>query len=81
MSATRAVTATIPITGLTNAADYVVTVRINRYTAGGGSYIDFVYDTIEFTASGTTEDIDYEVPVNTDYDYEIDTSYKAIAAA
>jgi hypothetical protein len=59
----------------------VVTVKINRYTAGGGSYVDFVYDTIEFTSSGTTEDIEYDVPVNTDYDYEIDTSYRDIAAA
>lgn len=77
----RSVVATIPITGLTASTDYIVTVKINRYTAGGGSYVDFVYDTIEFTAGGTTEDIEYDVPVNTDYDYEIDTSYEDIAAA
>jgi hypothetical protein len=76
----RSVVATIPITGLTNGVDYIVTVKINRYTAGGGSYVDYIYDTIEFTAGATSEDIEYDVPVNTDYDYEIDTSYKDIAA-
>lgn len=77
----RSVVATIPCSGLTNGTDYVVTVKINRYTSGGGSYVDFIYDTIEFTAGADTEDIEYDVPVNTDYDYEIDTSYKDIAAA
>jgi hypothetical protein len=81
LTGASAVTATIPITGLTNGTAYTVTVKINRYTAGGGSYVDFVYDTIEFTAGASTEDIEYDLPVNTDYDYEIDTSYKDIAAA
>ncbi len=81
ISSSTAVRASIPITGLTVSTDYIVTVKINRYTAGGGSYVDFVYDTIEFTAGATTEDIEYDVPENTDYDYEINTSYKDIAAA
>lgn len=77
----RSVVATIPISGLTASTAYILTVKINRYVAGGGSYVDFVYDTIEFTAGATEEEIEYDVPVNTDYDYEIDTSYKDIAAA
>jgi hypothetical protein len=81
VTSARSVVATIPIVGLTPSTDYIVTVKINRYTAGGGSYVDFIYDTIEFTAGATDEDITYDVPVNTDYDYEIDTSYKDIAAA
>jgi hypothetical protein len=47
-----------------------VTVEIDRYTAGGGSYVDTITDDITFTASGTTEDIDYDVEVNTTYDFE-----------
>ena len=81
VSATQLVTATIPCSGLTAATDYVVTVRIARYMAGGGALVDFVLDTIEFTASGPTEEVEYELPVNTDYDYEIDISYKDIVVA
>lgn len=71
ITGTRAVVATIPLSGLTNGVDYTVTAEIDRYTAGGGSYVDTITDEITFTASGTTEDLEYDVPIDTDYDYEI----------
>jgi hypothetical protein len=80
-SNTTAVTATIACSSLTASADYELTIDIKRYTAGGGAYVDTIEDTVTFTASGTTEDVEYEVPVNTDYDYEIDTSAVTIAVA
>lgn len=81
VTATTSVTATIPCSDLTAAVAYTVTVNLNRYTAGGGSFVDTIQDTIEFVATGTTENIEYEVPVNTDYDYEIQTGTATVALA
>jgi hypothetical protein len=53
-----------------------------RYVAGGGAYVDTgLTDEVTFTASGATEDIEYHVPVNTDYDYEVDAANVTIAVA
>jgi hypothetical protein len=68
---TRAVRATIPLTGLTIGIEYTVTIDLDRYTAGGGAYVDSITDSITFTAGATTESLEYDVPINTDYDYEI----------
>lgn len=70
LTGTRSVRVPLACAALIAGTDYIVTVEIDRYTAGGGSYVDTITDTITFTASGATEDIDYDVPVNTDYDYE-----------
>jgi len=66
----RSVTVTFDISNIVDTCAYQLNVAINRYTAGGGSYVDTIYDTVDFTAANTTANIDYEVPVNTDYDYE-----------
>lgn len=79
VSSVTSVVATLACTGLTAATAYEITVTIKRYTAGGGAYVDSITDTITFTASGATEEIEYNVPVNTDYDYEL--SAATIAAA
>ena len=68
---TVSVVATIPLSGLTVGVDYTVTIALDRYTAGGGAYVDSITDEVTFTAGATTEDLEYDVPVNTDYDYEI----------
>jgi hypothetical protein len=67
------VVATIPLTGLTIGADYSIDILVNRYTAGGGAFVDQITVTVAFTASATSENYDYDVPVNTDYDYEFDS--------
>jgi hypothetical protein len=71
ISNATAVVATLSCSGLVSGCNYEVTITLKRYTAGGGGYVDSITDTIAFTASGATEDIDYDVPVNTDYDYEM----------
>lgn len=70
ITGTRSVRATIPLSGLTIGVDYTVTIEIDRYGAGGGSYVDTITEDITFTAASTSESIEYDVPVNTDYDYE-----------
>lgn len=79
VSSATAVVATLAASGLTASTDYEIEITLKRYTAGGGAYVDSITDTITFTASGATEDIEYNVPVNTDYDYEL--SAASIAAA
>lgn len=58
------------MTGLTAAVAYTITANINRYTAGGGAFHSTVQVEIDFTADASSDSVDYEVPVNTDFDYE-----------
>lgn len=80
ITSTTAVTVTIPLSGLTPAADYTIDININRYSAGGGSFVDSIVDTVSFTAGAASEDLTYEVPVNTDYDYEFSSATNLVAA-
>lgn len=70
ITGTTSVQVTIPLTGLTVALAYTITADINRYTAGGGAFVDTVQVEIDFTADGASDTVDYGVPVNTDFDYE-----------
>lgn len=76
---TRSVTVTFSLSSLINGNNYDIEVTLNRYVAGGGGFVDQITDTITFTASGTTDSVDYEVPVNTDYDYEYSSATVAAA--
>lgn len=74
------VTVTINLTGLTPAAAYTVTANINRYTAGGGAFVDAIQVEIDFAADGASDTVNYQVPVNTDFDYEF-ASIASVALA
>lgn len=76
----RSVVATIPLTGLTPSAFYDIDININRYTAGGGGLVDAIVVTVNFAATGASEDLDYDVPVNTDYDYEFVSAENLVPA-
>lgn len=80
ITGTTTVTVTIPLTGLTIGADYEIDIILNRYTAGGGAFVDTITDTVAFTAGAAAEDLTYEVPVNTDYDYEFDSAENLVSA-
>jgi hypothetical protein len=60
---------------------YELDILVNRYTAGGGSLVDQITVTVAFTAEATSENYVYDVPVNTDYDYEFDRVDDARCAA
>lgn len=73
ISGVTSVTRTEPLSGLTVGKTYDIDIILNRYTAGGGSFVDQVtYETVTFVASATSENFTYEVPVDTTYDYEWD---------
>ena len=75
-----AVTVTISLTGLTTSTAYTITANINRYTAGGGALFDATTAEIDFTADGASDTVDYEVPVNSDFDYEFASIASVVAA-
>ena len=75
----RAVRATLACTGLTDSEDYEITVDLDRYTSDTSTYIDTIQVVIPFTAAGTSEDIEYDLPIDSTYDYEITDA--TIAAA
>lgn len=78
ISGTTSVTRTEPLSGLTPGADYQIDFLVNRYTAGGGSFVDQITVTVDFTAGASSEDLVWEVPVNTDYDYEWDSTQNLV---
>jgi hypothetical protein len=85
-STTAASTTQIAISGTTSSkfpwtaanlapnSTYEFDIVLNRYTAGGGGFVDEIVETISITTgpaeTGATDY--YHVPVNTDYDYEFD---------
>lgn len=81
ITGTTSVQATIPLTGLVIGESYELDILVNRYTAGGGGLVDQITVTVEFTAEATSENYIYDVPVNTDFDYEYDSIADARCAA
>lgn len=80
IQSTTTVRATISLTGLTVSQAYNITANINRYTAGGGGFVDTVQAVINFTADGASDTVDYDVPMNTDFDYEFASIASVVAA-
>lgn len=80
ITGSRSVRATISLTGLTVSQAYNITANINRYTAGGGGFVDTVQAVINFTADGASDTVDYDVPMNTDFDYEFASIASVVAA-
>lgn len=80
ISGTTSVKVTIPLSLLTVAQDYEMDIVLNRYTAGGGAFVNTITVTVAFTAGATSENLVYDVPVNTDFDYEFDHAENLAAA-
>jgi hypothetical protein len=65
------VRATLTCTGLTDATAYEITVDLDRYTSDTSTLIDTIQVVIPFTSAGTLDDIEYDLPIDSTYDYEI----------
>lgn len=74
VSGTTSVKVTIEVLGLTGNTAYSFDIIVNRYTAGGGAFVDDMVVSVSFVTgpAETMVNYEYHVPVNTDFDYEYD---------
>lgn len=63
--------ATIACANLFAGRDYTVTAQVARFLHGTSTAVDPIEVEITFAADDVTDEVDYDLPIDSTYDYEI----------